>query len=520
MAKKEIDIDGLLETVPELPDRFQEWCISHIGKIPIFYKRTGRTAECVCGKCGESFTVIGAPIRRQEAKCLCCGHKGVYEWKKVSRGKYEAETFYLIQRTTTNNVVIRIFHLWQEWQLYCQSKTELTEHRRIFLTMGDVVKIYKTRVYDKGVWTRQWSASGESAYTLYDGYIYPGWSYELKNSALKYCDVEEILKVGNISKVFCGHCGMDAMNALIAYANNPALEMYTKKKMTKLVGLLVQKEGKNKYINRRGTTLKKQLRLTDNDAIKRYIVSDGNVNFLKILQAEKKYGYKWNREQEQFLLEVLKEYYGEKWLKTFLKYMTVQQLMNRVKKYGETEGYGSKYYVLSAYYDYLVMREELGYDMTNEVYIYPKHLKEKHDEMVKEKRERQDKLHASKKMKQFPRIAENYEKIEKKYLYHADGYVIRPAKDAGEIIEEGRTLHHCVGGDTYLRRHDRGESYILFLRTEETPDIPYYTIEIRGCKILQWYGLKDNKPDKEIIGPWLDRYVEYLKNGNELKAAG
>lgn len=33
---------------------------------------------------------------------------------------------------------------------------------------------------------------------------------------------------------------------------------------------------------------------------------------------------------------------------------------------------------------------------------------------------------------------------------------------------EGRTLHHCVGGDTYLGRHDRGESYILMLRAQET----------------------------------------------------
>ena len=92
--------------------------------------------------------------------------------------------------------------------------------------------------------------------------------------------------------------------------------------------------------------------------------------------------------------------------------------------------------------------------------------------------------------------------------------------NAGEIILEGRMLHHCVGGDSYLSKHNRGETAILFLRREESPDNSYYTIEIKGNEIVQWYGLRDKKPDKEIIGPWLDKYVESLKGTKKLKAAG
>ena len=98
--------------------------------------------------------------------------------------------------------------------------------------------------------------------------------------------------------------------------------------------------------------------------------------------------------------------------------------------------------------------------------------------------------------------------------------------NAKEIIMEGRILHHCVGGDNYLRKHNNGETAILFLRKVESPDEPYYTIEIKNTKILQWYGLRDGKPDKEIIEPWLDEYVEHLssskKSANQelLMAAG
>ena len=115
------------------------------------------------------------------------------------------------------------------------------------------------------------------------------------------------------------------------------------------------------------------------------------------------------------------------------------------------------------------MSEELGYDMTNEVFIHPKDLDEKHQEMVKENNARKDEMTIKKKNKEFANIAKRYESLCKRYQAAADGYIIRPARDAGEIIMEGRILHHCVGGDNYLSSHDKGRSTILFLRSEKKP---------------------------------------------------
>ena len=74
-----------------------------------------------------------------------------------------------------------------------------------------------------------------------------------------------------------------------------------------------------------------------------------------------------------------------------------------------------------------------------------------------------------KKNKEFANIAKRYESLCKRYQAVADGYIILPARDAGEIIMEGRILHHCVGGDNYLSSHDKGRSTILFLRSEKKP---------------------------------------------------
>ena len=60
----------------------------------------------------------------------------------------------------------------------------------------------------------------------------------------------------------------------------------------------------------------------------------------------------------------------------------------------------------------------------------------------------------------FPNIRYSYRKLRNKYYYEDDTYIIRPAKSAEEIVTEGRVLHHCVGGDNYLGKHDRGETYI------------------------------------------------------------
>ena len=58
--------------------------------------------------------------------------------------------------------------------------------------------------------------------------------------------------------------------------------------------------------------------------------------------------------------------------------MSLKQLMNRIEKYKSQQGYYTDSEIIGRYYDYLQMREELGYDMRNEVFLYPKNLKEKH----------------------------------------------------------------------------------------------------------------------------------------------
>lgn len=504
------------ETLPELPEGFYQWCLSFLPKIPIYYRRVGKEAECQCGKCGMHFITLEKPSRYESAECPYCKNKGYYEWKKVTNGKYHERRLFLLQRTTENNLVVRYFVAEETYKQGRAADIEVIERKRIFLGLGDVFWFNNEyRWCGRDGWRTIWQ-QGKGMCPMDDGELYAGWLEEIKNSNFKYCDVLQIRKMVH----------RPIINILIAFANNQAIEMYAKSGMEKLVDFLVRKEGKTKWINRRGKNLKKQLRLKDKQKIKRFVENRGDLTLLEILQMEEKKNINYTPEQEKFLIGAFMYYNGRKQVDYLLKFMSLQQLMNRLEKYRYQNGYYGENQVLGRYVDYLQMREELGYDMTNEVFLYPKNLKEKHDEMVKEKNARKDELYITRKMQEFPAIAKRYKTLCKKYSYEKSGYIVRPAMNAKEIIMEGRILHHCVGRDNYLRKHNNGETAILFLRKVESPDEPYYTIEIKNTKILQWYGLRDGKPDKEIIEPWLDEYVEHLnsskKSANQelLMAAG
>ncbi|MGN1158233.1 MAG: PcfJ domain-containing protein [Agathobacter sp.] len=510
MARK-IDVETLNKLVPELPDGFEDWCKRNLMKIPIFYRRKGKNAECTCGMCAADYTIEERPERNRTAICKCCGHIGIYEWKKVTRGRGDEDGAYLLQRTEDNNLILRVFKITQWYKQWIKADIKVTEYERHFLTLGDNYRInweYKWGG-EKG-WIYFWGTGAHYA-AIPNGTVYPGWEKTIAESNLKYCKPEEIYR--SAGRKYYGN-GDDIKQVLIAYANNPAIEMYAKMGLTHLTRRLLYSGGKCRLINRRGKNVKQQVRLRDKQLINRLVEEKGDLDILEILQMEQKTGIRYTYEQEKFLKSLMNRSNYKNIISTFLRYMTVQQLMNRIKKYAEEKDSYGEYSTITRYYDYLVMRETLGYDMTNEVYRYPKNLRKAHDKMVKEQQSRKDEMYIVEKNKTFVRIAENFEQLNKKYNYQYGEYIIRPAKSAEEIILEGRALHHCVGSsDTYMRRHAKGTSYILLMRRKDKQEKPYYTIEIDGNtnELRQWYAAHDKKPNEKEIEAWLNRYTKHLK---------
>jgi hypothetical protein len=169
---------------------------------------------------------------------------------------------------------------------------------------------------------------------------------------------------------------------------------------------------------------------------------------------------------------------------------------------------------LITFHDYYDMAEELGLDLTEPRVLMPKNLTAAHDSAVelrntirREEKERKER-EADEKYRD-----ERYDELNRRYSFADEHYFVRPPENAAEIINEGKALHHCVGG--YAARHLEGKTTILFIRRTDAPDEPFFTVEMNidsnWAKIRQIHGLHNRAPDKELDGfvdIWLDEIVE------------
>ena len=114
---------------------------------------------------------------------------------------------------------------------------------------------------------------------------------------------------------------------------------------------------------------------------------------------------------------------------------------------------------------------------------------------------------------------EKFEKLQpkrvKKYEYSDGEFCTKMPEQPTDLISEGAALHHCVGG--YVDSHALGETDIIFLRRKAEEDKPFYTIEIKGNRVVQIHGLHNrwlgNNPEAiPFVYEWLEKLgVNYEK---------
>lgn len=184
---------------------------------------------------------------------------------------------------------------------------------------------------------------------------------------------------------------------------------------------------------------------------------------------------------------------------------------------------------VTMYRDYLDMAERRGCDIHSEIIYRNKRWRHFHDLYLAELNRKKDEERAAK----FPGICRDLERNRKIFTWQQDGYFVRPAESAEDIIHEGRMQHHCVGAsDWYMKQMAERKSWIVFLRKTETPEEPWYTVEVDKNGIKQAYAAYDRKPDWEetdkILKAWMKQVkvnfarLEKEETGNEsaMMAAG
>ena len=501
----------------------------------IFYRRNGSWVTMACTACGalterkwrhtdsyeDQFNQVAEkPQAGKIGICPACKKSGVYKCQGRSKSWFSETLFMHLGQKYKNGIVVRHIEVTKTWrmeELAGETRSELigaSENMKVLECSRTYIEPGETPKTDYNVWScagreHVWQDSRmDACYSpeMANGIIVPETYEAMKGTEFQYCAMEEYARKERY---------ISPVRYMMEYRNTPQLEM-----LVKLGLITVAREVLNGFY--RGNRDAK--RLSDFFGIwknrEKQLIRDKKPDLIETMVLERKMNQHWTDEQ---LKHVKDAGLTEHQLREFLPYVSLQKILNHIEDYAKKENgidcsYGSLKVELlrrtaSTYLDYLHMRLRLGYDLNNTVYQHPRDLRAAHDQMAAEQNERKKELRLIEVREKFPDIKKNYAKIKKEYARIADGLLIRPAKSAEEIVMEGRSLHHCVGGDNYLSKHNRGISYILLLRNVKKPEEPYITVEIQPGghhTILQWYGANDKKPDAERVQKWLNDYTRQL----------
>lgn len=274
-----------------------------------------------------------------------------------------------------------------------------------------------------------------------------------------------------------------------------------------------------------GKNIEEVMGIKDRQKIYRLREENGGYIRLEWLRYAEKYGCKISEktmrymEENRILAEKIEEIPGEIPLK-----MSADQIANYIQKQ-VGKGYMTPDKVIDQWTDYLYMCRVQNKSLDNELFYKPKNLKQRHDELVEDsqkleivKRMNEDpklrQQEAAKMEEKFSKASAIMREIKGKYEFTAEGYRIVMPESPVDIVREGYALHHCAGSsERYFNRIENRETFIGFLRRQQEPDIPFYTIEFEpGGTIRQNRSYYDEEPGIEEIRGFLKLWQKEIKS--------
>ena len=168
--------------------------------------------------------------------------------------------------------------------------------------------------------------------------------------------------------------------------------------------------------------------------------------------------------------------------------------LEKVKKYVSIEKFAEyaknkRNFDIQMYIDYLGFLEKLKMDLKDKKYLFPKNLKEKHDEYS-----RQILIKNNAKINRA--INRRYKQL-KQNTYSNKKYIVMPAESFISLEDESTQQNHCVRN--YAEKYAKGKCDIYFMREASTPNKSLVTIEVKERKIVQSRTKNNGNPNNNQI---------------------
>lgn len=522
-------IDQKMEDVKAIPSNFKNWAEEtglYFSRYLIYESGTKKVQiNCFCTHCKSLYKIarkVVKPKNNQVGKCPECGSPGVYKAYGSLPSVIRDEAWLSLIQRTEKGFVMRYFRAIKTYHPkdYRVNHFSVTELVRIFYE-GEKTKVYEWGEYKASGVTRwcpdkdKWNCADSVLYT-------ENLPAEWKGTKYQYCSL-------NLLQDYYIGEQLPHWRLLRNYPDAPYMEYFIKLGLFSLAKGC--SSGLGNRINDKGKSVTEILKIP-----KQYIEIlrdlNGNSDILRILQVCYEHGILPTANQ-------VKCFYESQGCKTPLiemtKYASLQKIMNYIEKQYTSvkvpeEGYcwQAAYYIKSSkdrnspnekkdqlandWLDYIRWCKELKYDLKNEFVLFPNNFYPVHDRTQKEYQDMLDEKKRKEKEAQerlIMNILKECSAIPALQM-KAKGLVIKIPKDASELLREGQILHHCVG--TYVERVAKKETMILFIRKQDSPDTPFFTLEWRDSKVMQCRG-KNNcsmtKDVKAFVGAFEKKMKEY-----------
>lgn len=536
--KKETDhIDAVMESVKEEPEEFRSWAFDSamsFSRYLIYQEIKKGVAQCECTHCGKTGIVSREDIRlrnNEKGTCPFCGSKVTIKAKGKLPYKILDKRWVAYIDPTREGFIWRYYHVYREiykdsGQIWGGKRVSqgIGEFAREFYTFPDgeaKCDSYEYAEFKQTGKTRWCHNKGKipcGECVLYPGNLPQAWAH----TPMKYSALEVLSK--NMPTI-----SLKYEWGIRRFMEFPELEWICKMGLNQLAkGIINNPYSDNiKKINRKGGTIYKILGLNKvNTRILQAI--DGNYDELYLLQTAQQIGLQLKPEQlkgyyEKFAdnIDLLKQANQKVTLHKLVKYIEKESERYPLGKHQRCMRYAYMRYeeredprierqrnMAKDWLEYIGWCKELKYDLNNMFIYMPTNFRKVHDRTAKEYQALQDKRAAAERKRQETLVRKHMEQTQKameeifKKNKEQDAFSIRGRglllvipKSAEEIKAEGEALHHCVGG--YIGRVADGETSIFFVRKEEAPDTPYFTMEYRDHQVTQCRGMRncDMPPD-------------------------
>lgn len=333
----------------------------------------------------------------------------------------------------------------------------------------------------------------KSVTDVYDGQYYfflpDNWKDILHGTSLQYCDLSGYME----RKIYT-----NPVRFLIDWARYPAIEKFWKAGYTKLV--------QDRIRGYRPGTDKKEIIRWKQDSIRAALRFP--MRLLKMYRPEE-----WStdamaktvaaqglvcdgRIRERDVEAIVKSTVPLWCIKDALGHASIQKIIRYMDKRRQPD----------TYRDYLADCVKLELNLDDPDVLFPANLNAAHERTIAQVKHKANEISRA-------AFAARVEKLAKLNWEH-DGLIIRTPTDADELIAEGAYLHHCVGG--YVEDMANGETAILFIRREQEPDVPFFTLEWQNGHVVQCRTMHNRSYESDdqvhaFVEAWVKRVTKKQK---------